>query len=480
MPWVERKPEVYQAYDGPSVGGFGLLPESAVPKLSPDPNLPSELGLQSIDEALPAPARVGNWVERVAPAAPPQAGLAASTIAPKGGTPYQPTVPVDQAHEIYRRLMQQQGPTQPQPEMSAAENLWRSGAKTYANNLLATPSIAADIASYPVRRLGALAQGKERPNWFGATPRADVDMLGAGLRAATSDMPYAEARENVRRNEAAREEARPTSSMIGGLGGDVATLAAGRLPFVSKLRAGEVAVEKAIKHGVPVSAREPMLVPGDWRKAVKQSPGFNNLKKLLARTGEAGAEGAALAILHEGDPVQSAAFTAGTQFVAGGAAQGLMHKFVTLPKMGRVANFAINVAAMSQLLYLADVALPGEAKDYEAQRGSAQKLIGGYLVGGALATVSARGRSGMASVNTPRLTDALASAPRNAMQSYIVDYLNSDAAKKQDFKGKMATLYSNMDKLSESQLRNLSAAFGAGKERFYKELDEVTKGLPTP
>ena len=106
MPWVERTPDTYSAYAGPDVGGFGLLPQSAVPKLSPDPNLPSELGLQSIDEPLssltkdvpvgdlpPLPSasaasRVGNWVERGTAA--PQ--LAASTVAPKGGTPYQPSL----------------------------------------------------------------------------------------------------------------------------------------------------------------------------------------------------------------------------------------------------------------------------------------------------------------------------------------------------------------------------------------------------
>ena len=64
------------------------------------------------------------------------------------------------------------------------------------------------------------------------------------------------------------------------------------------------------------------------------------------------------------------------------------------------------------------------------------------------------------------------------MQKILIPYLNSDATKRMDLKTKLTSMYQNMDKFTEPQLRSLSAAFNDNKDRFYSELDKTLKELP--
>ena len=61
------------------------------------------------------------------------------------------------------------------------------------------------------------------------------------------------------------------------------------------------------------------------------------------------------------------------------------------------------------------------------------------------------------------------------MQKILIDYLNSDAAKKQDFVTKLTIDVQQHGQVHRAaQLRNLSAAFsGSNKDRFYNELDKT-------
>jgi uncharacterized protein YjbJ (UPF0337 family) len=413
----------------------------------------------------------GRWVER---AADP---LAASTIAPKGGTPFQPSVAVDQATEIYRRLMQEQQDLPLTTDRSTLGNIAQSAMTRFSNNMLAAPSVAADALSYPLRRAGLLPGGAGADtSVFGVTPRLTVEGMGAGLRSLRGDVTPQQAGEQIQAAEAARQAQYPIATGVGDVVGDVATLAEGRAPLTTGLRKFEYGAAKNVAKGKTLYEAAPFASKADLLQTVSQSPGFNAFKRGLGRTGEAGVEGAALGLLHNQDPVEAAGFTAGAQGATSMVSDILTRKFVKLPS--RVATFAVNAGVLSAALYGLGVALPGEVKDYEAQKGAVQKMLWGYGLGGIIATVSTRGRSGAVSASMPHVIDALASAPRNAMQSVMIDYLNRDPAKRQDLQTKITTMYQNLDKLSQQQIRDLSAAFNSGnKDRFLTELDKATKGL---
>jgi hypothetical protein len=249
------------------------------------------------------------------------------------------------------------------------------------------------------------------------------------------------------------------------------------------MRKGEIALERRISSGVPMSTKA-MLDRPAWRKALEKSIGWPSFQKVMGRSAEAGAEGAAIALLEKSDPLETAAYSAGAQGVLGGALQAVQHKFHPFKGGGRLFNLAVNSGVLTTLFYTMDVAMPGQAKDYEAQRDAAQKVLWGYGIGAGTALLAGRARSGMISASVPggkvgrSVVDTIASAPRNMMQSMLADYAGSDKEKRADIKAKVTAFYENSDKLSEEDMRNVLAAFNSGnKDRFIGELDKVTKGL---
>lgn len=489
---------VYQAYGGPDVGGFGLVPPSSVPdvgvdeatrrRLLGDENTPPSWYVGTNPKALPLgdlPAVRSNGAKLLGPlatfnqqvATPPagsQTPLAASTIAPKGGKPYQPNVLVDQAQEIYRRLKQQSEPV-PASGLSTGENLAVSAANTYSNNMLATPSLLADVASYPVRRVLNYAKGKPT-DVFGATPRVDVGDVAAGAKALTSDLTYGQARENIRKAEEARTAAAPISSALGEVGGDVATLALGRLPLAGGIRKVALAAEKRIAAAKTLPAAKVFETPADVVKAVESSPGWLKFRRGLGRTAEAGVEGATLGLLHDQDPVKAAGYTAGAQGTLSALTSVLTHKLINIPG-GPAANFAVNLMLMSSLIYGVKVALPGQVKDYEAQKDAAQKVLIGTTLGAVTAAASTRDRTGRLSALAPKIMETVSSAPRNAMQSLLVQYAGSDTSARQVLENKFKLLQDNVERVTEPQMRDLNASLSRGKDAFLTQLDKITKGF---
>lgn len=476
---------VYQAYDGPATGGFNVLPQSAVPDLGvTDEQRRYLLGDDGalvhpmVLAAEPLPADLVPQQKRgprmVGPANPQQqrSMIARTTIMPKGGK--SEDVLANEAREIYREL------TQPRPlasDRSYAGNILQSHVTEVGDAILAAPSVVGDFLTFPARKL----MDKDAP-WFGALPRTSAAKIMSHVPTSADDNRTPEERlQDIEMAEAERRARYPVSSTIGDLTGVAQELALGRAPFSKGLRRREVAVEKKIERGTPMSQKV-MYNRADWKKALDNSVGWNSFQKVMGRTVESGVEGATIALLDGGDPLETAAYTAGAQGVFGGALQAAQHKFLPFPKAGRVANLAINSAILSGLFYTIDTALPGEARDYEASKAAAQKVLWGYALGAAAGAVSARSRSGMVSAaapgkSGPHVMDALSSAPRNMMQSVIADYVNSDEGARAGLRDKLTKFYNNIENLSESDLRAVTAAFNADKERFYRELDRVTGGL---
>lgn len=434
------------------------------------------MGYRAAEEAIPiAPKPLSDIAPGMLVADDP--ALAASTVVPKGGVPYQPNIYTDQALEDFRKLAQPVSEhdaavkRQIADDRSSPGNIVQSHMTTVGNAILAAPSIAGDVLSYPFRKAVDVPRGRDT-SIFGVTPRVGVEDIAAGMRSLKGGT-VEQARHNIDVNEAARREVYPTASTIGDVTGTVQTLASLRAPFTSKLRDFEYGTTKQMNKGKTLYESAPFKDTAEFRNTLMQSPGFNSFMRGAGRTAEAGLEGTALGLLQEGDPATAAAFSAGTQGLTSAGSEVLMRKFVKLPS--RVATFSVNAAILSGVFYAMGQALPGiEFKDYEAQKAAIHKMLLGYTMGAGLSLVGARARSGPGSVAMPHLTDALASAPRNAMQKVMVDYLNSDAGSKAKLGEKIRFLSENLGRFTDQQLKDASAAFNSGNvDRFYKQLDRI-------
>lgn len=476
----------YEAYSGPQTGGFGVFDEEDVPQMDPAAmDFVNQVGTLAQSPAAPYMPKKG--VRGVGPAVPASSGqtpvrpqaqrsmLARTTVAAKGNVSNQNLL-AEEAREIYREM------TQPRPlanDRSTMGNIAQSHMTEVGNNILAAPSVIGNFLTYPARRM---MQGRDAKWFSGTVPYVSTADIMSHVPVSPNDSRSPDQRSQaIEAAEAERRARYPVSSTIGDLTGVAQTVALGRSPFSKGLRRREVAVEHKIERGTPMSQKA-MYNRADWKKALDSSAGWNSFQKVMGRTVEAGVEGAGIALLHEGDPMETAAYTAGAQGVLGGTLQAMQHKWLPIKGAGRLANLAINSAILGQLFYVADIALPGPAKDYEATKAAAQKAIWGYGLGAATGLVAARARSGMISAaapgkSGPLVMDALASAPRNMMQGYLEDYISSDEGKRASLRDKLTVFHNNIDSISEEDLRAVTAAFGADKDRFYRELDRVTKGL---
>jgi predicted phage tail protein len=130
------------------------------------------------------------------------------------------------------------------------------------------------------------------------------------------------------------------------------------------------------------------------------------------RAGETGLEGAYIAMLNEGDPVETAAWAAGTQTVG----SLLMTASGTKTGLGLTAAAAIGMTFHQML----KDATPG-GKDYilESIETSYQHLTA-LLIAGGMATIAGMGRApARFQQNMPEIADMLTAVPRGGVLSFI-------------------------------------------------------------
>jgi hypothetical protein len=252
------------------------------------------------------------------PAPPP----ITNTVFPKGGVPMPATPQQQQAFGLVdamqaSRLKQEQMGKEYGPWSSFAER----AANQYSNNMLAIPSVGADLLSAPFRSLRALQQGQPAPAMFGATPRLTVEKIASGARAAEAaargedpTAAYNQARANIDIARGAMQQQFPWSQTAGSVAGDIGTLFTGRLPFTrlpGTLEKGALASET--------------MAPGATKTLTRAWEGISGkFGRPLAKAGETGVEAASLAILNEGDPVKTGALAAGGQ-LGGSTALKFLH-----------------------------------------------------------------------------------------------------------------------------------------------------------
>jgi hypothetical protein len=247
-----------------------------------------------------------------------------------------------------------------------------------ASALLSMPDpTAEDVLAVP----GALAGSFSRANANAKRARA-----GEPPQDPTIASTFAEslAREQQRSAE------NPIATGAGRVGGDVATLLA--------MRPGERATS-----ALGLNTRAPA------EGAVKL------LGRGLARTAEAGIDGATIAALGDGDPAKTAAYSAGIQ--AGGSA-------ALAAKGAMLRNPVKTFGALWLGHQMMKAVAPGPQQAFESSDAAIKELIAAYGAGTVAALLGA-GR-GVGEGNVRAITDALSTASRGAVASGITQAQEED------------------------------------------------------
>ena len=352
----------------------------------------------------------------------------------------------------------------------------RSGTERFTNNLMFLPNLAmrAGTAVYDdaAKKLAMVSMlGQSEPNEIqrailtsqAAPPRIGAEHVQAAaqrvgefagaVRTGDSSFFQPGAVDNQRRISEATQEQFPVASTIGDVSGDVATIAMMRAPIararsLAHLTAAEranairVAAEAAQKSGHLPGWRYAYNTPEMIKRLTTKSAGFGNLMNLAGRTTEAGIEGAMLAMLHEGDPVQMGIYSAAVQGAGGlllGGLGGLIGKGLGSTGL----NIAAAGASAAAILQYLKSGSPG-GKDF-----SLESLESGFnkvflaSVAGVLAGAFGLGRLPVG--NYPAMSDYLTSIPRAAMLSTIEGMMNDPVTERVVMKLKTDPYYFGQD-----------------------------------
>ena len=329
-----------------------------------------------------------------------------------------------------------------------AENAFSAGtdafARTFLNNVMALPSSAlAGAAALPRLLPGGQTFSEGFEEELGKFPasaiRPTVEGTAASVRALPALAPggptfgeqKAFERAEIQAEDIRRRAKFPKASFAGDIAGDVATIVGGRLPFAGKINKGETRL----------FGKGPDLLFGGALKAPKLAdPGVARLAqrvitsrpiKLLARgTGrslEAGFEAAALDLLKGEDPLETAAYAAGVQMAGSGLLQtgkGLL----TGGPMKASAKLLLAGASFGAVYQIAKETVPGGEDNLINSIEVGFEKVQLAMVLGLIAGLSGSGRlrGGKLAEDLPRLTDALATAPRAAMISLLEDFANPE------------------------------------------------------
>lgn len=286
---------------------------------------------------------------------------------------------------------------------------------------------------------------------------------GAQLEGAFQDQVQAE------RDEFGRlRENHPVAYPAGEIAGDVATVLTGRLPFAGKIGQMESAV---------ANMRRANLAPG-FRKLTDQvlkSDAMKSLYRGAGRAAETGLEGAVLATLKEGDPLEAGAFAAGAQAAGSG-----MLALTSYGLRGTLEQRALKLgtaafAAGSLLQLTKELSPAGQENIFDIVQSMDEgfsKVAIGLTLG--FATAGA-GFGRIRGENLPKITDAITAIPRAGVMSVLTDILKEEEEGGTDIKRTIAHMAANPNAFNETQQKRLAAALEEGGDFAKTVKDLVAK-----
>lgn len=390
-----------------------------------------------------------------APVAMPQS---TTTLFAKGGAPVQATPDQERGYGLLDRLYaaQRQQQQAVKDEGGAGWAMADAWTRQHANNLLALPSVAADIATAPYRNT--------QHGVFGFVPKLSVEKTVSGVRGLQGLLAGQDPREAYNRSMAnldiakgAIEEAHPWATTGGSIGGDITSLIGARLPFVSGPSKEIPAIAETV---VPQSER---MVPGMSRWMTRKAESLTGtFTRPVGKILETGGETAALAILNENDPINSAALAAGGQ--ASGSLALLMARHPGKTAIAALGGGFIAYSAVQR-------AFPGgENRWGEALSHTLDKMWIAGLVG-LTASMTGAGRyrgspfksAQQFSEDLPRFADGVNVAFRAPAASVWVRAMKEDVNSRQPVIGPVLnSIMKNPDAFSEQELMTIGKSFEDG------------------
>lgn len=228
--------------------------------------------------------------------------------------------------------------------------------------------------------------------------RTLAEVPGAVQRAMSSESTLGQelgaAADQARATEEQIEAAHPMSSFAGDLSADALTLLAGR-PTVQSLlrkRTGQQAVPKELADDVESATAK--------------------IQRALGRTAEAGFEGAVIGALGDGDPLQTAAWSAGIQ------AGGSMALETSRVAWKRPLS-TVGALTLGHEIYRA--VAPGRQDLFESKDEAVRAMVGAYATG-VIAALAGAGRG----KDVRSFADAFSTISRGAIASFITSRQEAD------------------------------------------------------
>jgi len=248
-------------------------------------------------------------------------------------------------------------------------------------------------------------------------------------------------------------DAHPIASTLGDVGGDVATVLTGRLPLSARM----VEAEKKLMGQAP----NVTLTPG-VRKLLDEwytSTASKEFRRGVRRAGETGIEGAVLAAVNEGDPVATAAWSAGTQAAASLPMWAIAGKGPLTTRLGAIALSSLVLHQMSK-----EATPLGQENIFDVVQSADDAFRGVTLTAGTALAATLAGMGRVRSANVPKLADAMTAVPRAGAVSAIAALNKEDEGAAGDVTRTLMHLANNPDVFNESQQKRLMTAFEKGED----------------
>lgn len=264
--------------------------------------------------------------------------------------------------------------------------------------------------------------------------RNDRQQMGLPMIPATN---FADAQSHQQAISEASQEAYPMASMAGDVLGPAITLGALRGPIAAQRGISQLNHVRNMEEASRLAQRSSHAIANNpnlrsaLNEAIKNSTMLKNLGNRVGRAAEAGLEGATLAVLNGGDPVEVAAYSAGGQMagslllggisVKGG--QGMGKAGLTI--LGKAAGIAALLQLGKQFV------IGGDDNPMDSLKSGFNKLLG-VLALGAVSGIAGAGRvtNRFPVAALPGIADGITSLQRGATISVLNELLKDPAAEK--------------------------------------------------
>lgn len=351
------------------------------------------------------------------------------------------------------------------------------------NNLLGIPEFLAKGAGSLSNVVRAAHGSETQPipeNLLGLPSGRDVasgiDAGVGGLLGIDGDFGnFSERFKAEQQRRAGVEEARPIAASVGDVGADIATILTGRLPLVKgpgglfddAINAKIDERVKTLKKLAKSTGKKTGFKATERR--ILNSEVFRDLSRAVGRGAESGLEGFSLAVLQQGDPIQTAALASGTQIAsslgltaAEGAATAPAKALGLKPTglQGRALGLVASAGMFAGMLQIFKEATPGgRDRILESEETGYAKVAGALLLGLTAAAIGGkRSKEKGVLATLPKFADAMAAIPRAAMISNLEDVAASDEGTGEI----IDRIFTSFDKLNEKQVDVLTKGFQEG------------------